>query len=81
MQYICKCKSILYRLIDEENPIARPKTLTWNGYYGLDEIYAWIDEKLAQYPGILTHHIVGKSYQGRDIRAVLLSHKPVTIFQ
>lgn len=75
MQYIL----IFHRLIDEENPAVRPKTLTWNAYYGLDEIYTWMDEKLAQYPGILTRHSVGKSYQGRDIRAVLLSHKPVTI--
>lgn len=57
-----------------------PKTFGWDAYYGLDEIYSWLDEKLIQHSNILSNYIVGKSYQGRDIRAVLLSHKEVIFF-
>lgn len=65
-------------MIDHENPANYSESLTWNAYYNLEKIYTWLDEKLAKHPKILTNLIVGKSFQGRDIRAVLLSHKPVT---
>lgn len=64
-------------MIDQENPVNYPESLSWNAYYNLEKIYTWLDEKIAQYPKILTNHIVGKSFLGEDIRAVLLSHKSV----
>lgn len=57
----------------------RPKAFGWDTYYDLNEIYGWLDEKIAAYPNILTGHTVGKSYLGREIRAVLLSHKEVKL--
>lgn len=49
----------------------------WENYHTLDEIYAWLDELLAEHPAILTPHLVGYSHEGREIRAVKLSHRSV----
>jgi carboxypeptidase A2 len=36
-------------------------------------VYAWIDELVAAYPKLLKTVVIGKTFQGKDIRAVLLS--------
>lgn len=67
-----------FSLIDKETPKAKPRAgFDWENYHTFDEIYAWLDELLAQYPTILTPHLVGYSYEGREIRAVKLSHREV----
>lgn len=55
----------------------RAGEMEWTNYHTLEEMYAWIDELLVKYPNILSLEQVGTSYQGREIRAVKLSHKPV----
>ncbi|KAJ6632757.1 Zinc carboxypeptidase A 1, partial [Pseudolycoriella hygida] len=66
----------LQDLIDRETPKVTPRAgFNWESYQSLDDIYAWLDELLAAYPGILSPHLVGYSYEGREIRAVKLSHK------
>lgn len=67
-----------YRLIDEEQPKIIPREFGWTAYYRLGEIYAWIDEKIRQYPKLLTNYTVGTTYENRTIRAVKLSYKPVS---
>jgi len=68
--------SNLQDLIDAETPKVTPRAgFGWENYHTMEEIYAWLDELLVQYPTILTPHLLGYSYEGREIRAVKLSHK------
>jgi len=67
----------LQSLIDGEQPLATNKSnrFDWNAYHNLETIYEWLDEQLDSFPNILTGYIIGKSFEGRPIRAVKLSHK------
>lgn len=69
--------SISYRLIEEELPSFRSFAhgFRWNDYYRLHAIYEWLDELLEKYPNVLTGYVYGKSYEGRPLRAVKVSHK------
>lgn len=49
----------------------------WKQYYNLSDIYNWLDQMLDKYPHLLTHYNYGKSYEGRPLRAVKISHKEV----
>lgn len=49
----------------------------WKKYYNLDAIYAWLDQLLEKYPKVLTNYNYGKSYEGRTLRAIKVSHKEV----
>jgi len=62
-------------LIDAESPSIRPKAFGWTAYNNYTEIYKWLDEILEANPSILSSHSVGTTFQGREIRAVKLSHK------
>lgn len=66
------------RFIDSEQPRIYSSAFGWKAYYRLEIIYQWLDEQIKQYPTLLTNLTVGKSYEGRTIRAVKLSHKKVT---
>jgi len=64
------------RLIDlENNTVRQLENFGWTSYYTYTEIYEWIDSLLLEYPDILTSHLVGSSFEGRQIRAVRLSRK------
>lgn len=66
------------RLIDREQPALRTKeAFLWRRYHTLDDIYAWIDTKVAEHSNILSNIDIGESHEGRTIRAVKLSHKTV----
>lgn len=69
-------------LIDEEKPRNKqPKALgdmDWTDYHDLDEIYAWMDELVAEYPSFLNISINGYSAEGRPIKMISLSKKPVS---
>lgn len=67
----------MYRLIDAEQPTERSTGFDWTSYETLESIYEWLDEKLLDYPSILTGMEVGQSYENRTIRAVRLSQKAV----
>ncbi|KAH8271012.1 hypothetical protein KR018_000178 [Drosophila ironensis] len=64
-------------LIDEEQvtPAADSATFGWTKYYELEEIEAWLDGILAAYPSVTEEFIVGKSYEGRNIRGIKISYK------
>lgn len=66
------------RLIDEEQPQSFSRaTFGWKRYYGLQDIYKWMDQMIAQYPDELTNYNIGKSYEKRPFRAIKLSRKSV----
>lgn len=69
-------KCTLHRLINNENP-ARSKRngFGWDSYHTLDEMYDWIDGLVEKHGEILSVEQVGDSYEGREVRAVKLSHK------
>ena len=73
--------SILFicRLIDEEQPatMSLNDDFGWKKYYDLDAIYGWLDQLVEKYPNVLTSYEYGKSYEGRPLRAVKVSHKKV----
>lgn len=66
------------QLIDEEQPESPSRaTFGWQRYYDLNDIYKWLDQMLKQYSNELTNYEIGKSYEGRTIRAIRVSRKPV----
>lgn len=69
----------LCRLIDHEEfqTMSFAEDYGWTKYYNLDATYKWLDQLLEKYPKILTNFNYGKSYEGRQLRAVKVSHKEV----
>ncbi|MDQ1008652.1 carboxypeptidase T [Streptomyces sp. V4I23] len=47
-------------------------------YHNYAEMTAEIDQRIAQYPAIMSKRVIGKSYQGRDIVAVKISDNVAT---
>ncbi|KAM8717744.1 hypothetical protein ACLKA7_004446 [Drosophila subpalustris] len=69
--------SNLQSLIDDEsveNTRAAP-TFGWTRYHNLAGIEAWLDEILATYPDVTEELVIGKSYEGRNIRGLKISYK------
>ncbi|XP_041969319.1 zinc carboxypeptidase-like [Aricia agestis] len=50
------------------------RSMQWNAYYTLDQIYAWLDDIARAYPNIVSIIIGGRSYEGRDIKGIKISH-------
>ncbi|XP_075982738.1 zinc carboxypeptidase-like [Anticarsia gemmatalis] len=50
------------------------RSMTWESYYTLEEIYAWLDDLVAANPGVASIIIGGKSHEGRDIKGIKISH-------
>lgn len=70
--------SIFHRLIDAEQPhTANYAGFGWTQYHNLSTIYDWLDQMLMKYPNIISNHIYGKSFEGRTLRAITVSHKKV----
>ncbi|MFE2284181.1 M14 family metallopeptidase [Streptomyces sp. NPDC059443] len=44
-----------------------------SNYHNYAEMSAEIDQRVAQYPSIMSKQVIGKSYQGRDIVAIKIS--------
>ena len=42
-------------------------------YHNHAEMSAEIDQRIAQYPNIMSKRVIGKSYQGRDLVAIKIS--------
>ncbi|MCX4527776.1 MULTISPECIES: M14 family metallopeptidase [unclassified Streptomyces] len=47
-------------------------------YHNYAEASAEIDQRIAQYPGIMSKRVIGKSYQGRDLVAIKISDNVAT---
>lgn len=67
-------------MIDEEKRPQQSRAIgiDWVAYYTLDEIYAWLDELLLEFPTILTPLVGGTTFEGRQIRGVKMSYKAVS---
>ncbi|XP_039434693.1 zinc carboxypeptidase-like [Culex pipiens pallens] len=65
----------LQKLFDDEQRKSKREGFEWENYHHLEEIYAWLDELLGQYPDVLTPITAGNSYEGRPIRGVKVSYK------
>lgn len=48
--------------------------MTWDAYYKLNDIYAWIDDLARTYPEIVNIIVGGISYEGREIKGLRISH-------
>jgi len=64
-------------LIDEESSssVQRDATFGWTSYHKLDRIYDWLDEILDSHSKIVSSFILGKSFEGREIRGIKISSK------
>lgn len=51
-------------------------SFNWDGYHNLEQIYAWLDELKELYPSVVTLVTIGTSYEGRDIRGIIIDFKP-----
>nr|XP_026494165.1 zinc carboxypeptidase-like [Vanessa tameamea] len=49
-------------------------SMSWDMYYTLDGINSWLANLITAYPGIAGLIIGGRSYEGRDIRGLKISH-------
>lgn len=66
---------MVFRLIDDEQVSSRDSgTFGWKQYYELAEIYEWLDNIFSTYPDVTEEFSIGKSYEGRDIRGIKISH-------
>lgn len=64
--------------MDLQTPITVPRAgYGWEIYHSLEEIYAFLDELLDQFPTVLSPFTVGYSYENREIRGVKLSRQEV----
>ncbi|XP_041969318.1 zinc carboxypeptidase-like [Aricia agestis] len=50
-------------------------SFNWEQYHSLATIHAWLDELQTMYPGIVTTVNVGSSYEGRQIKGVIIDFK------
>lgn len=50
-------------------------SFTWTNYHSLEEIHAWLDELKELYPDVVTLKTIGTSYEGRDIRGIIIDFK------
>ncbi|XP_058835789.1 carboxypeptidase B-like [Topomyia yanbarensis] len=48
-------------------------TISFDHFWTLDEIYAYLDELAVDYPSLVTVEIVGQTHEGRDIKAITIS--------
>ncbi|KAJ6623370.1 Zinc carboxypeptidase A 1 [Pseudolycoriella hygida] len=71
----------IQQLIDAEskrikrfNASAKGTDFGWKSYYELETIYAWLDHLAEKYSDVVTLINIGKSFEGRPIKGVKLSH-------
>jgi len=49
--------------------------MSWDSYQRIDTIYSWMDNLAARYPHKMKVEVVGKSWEGRDIRVVTVGNR------
>ncbi|XP_055681899.1 uncharacterized protein LOC129789271 [Lutzomyia longipalpis] len=62
------------KLIDNERPLITPRNMEWSDYHPLETIYSFLDDVIAQYPGVVSNVQIGSSTEGRPMRGVLISY-------
>jgi murein tripeptide amidase MpaA len=62
-------------LIDETTPMSRSKSFDFTSYHTLEEIYKNLDDLARQYPDKVRTVVGGRTYEGRQIKGVIVSFK------
>lgn len=69
---------VYYRVIDKEvvktYTRRNMRSMEWDAYYTLEDIYTWLDDLAAAYPSVVSIISGGYSYEGRDIKGIKISH-------
>jgi carboxypeptidase A len=68
----------LQTMIDNEgvaNTYSRQNRFGWSAYYTLDQMYDWMDSFASEHSKVASTFSIGKSYEGRDIKALKISYK------
>lgn len=50
--------------------------MTWNEYHSLDEINAWLDELVENYPDVVTEVSMGVSVENRTVKGIKINYNP-----
>ncbi|XP_047512876.1 zinc carboxypeptidase-like [Pieris napi] len=50
------------------------RSMRWDSYYTLDQINNWLDDLVARYSDVASIIVGGRTYEGRQIRGVKISH-------
>ncbi|XP_059619301.1 zinc carboxypeptidase-like [Phlebotomus argentipes] len=64
------------KLIDNERPAIAPRAsdMEWSDYHSLETIFEFLDDKIAENPGVVSNIEIGRSTEGRPMRGVLISY-------
>ncbi|XP_030028978.2 zinc carboxypeptidase-like [Manduca sexta] len=54
---------------------ARLGSFSWDRYYNLQQIHAWLDELVTLYPGVVSTQVIGRSLEGREIKGVIIDFR------
>lgn len=55
---------------------ADDEPLNWKKYYPLEKIYKWMDDLQKNNPDTVRVHTIGKSYEGLDMKGVVITFAP-----
>nr|XP_049704885.1 zinc carboxypeptidase A 1 [Helicoverpa armigera] len=70
----------IQELIDKEKKKrytrSNVKTMEWDDYYTLEDIYDWLDDLAKAFPDVVSTIVGGTSHEGRIIKGVKISHGP-----
>ncbi|XP_061401049.1 zinc carboxypeptidase-like [Musca vetustissima] len=69
----------LQEVLEQSMPVnmeSKNSTMTWTAYHPLADIYDWLDSLVIDNMLTITPYIIGKTYEGRSIKAVRISTKP-----
>lgn len=50
--------------------------MTWTAYYQIADIYTWMTQLILEHPNKVSVVSVGTSYEGRQIKGIVISFKP-----
>ena len=56
---------------------AQAGDFAYDKYHPLEEIHAWIDQMVQDYPSLASSFVVGKSYEKRDMKGLKISSSKV----
>lgn len=62
---------------NKERKTASAEDMNWEDYQSHETINEWVDSLQAEFPSLITVQEIGRSYEGRPIKLVKLSHNEV----
>ncbi|XP_049878168.1 zinc carboxypeptidase-like [Pectinophora gossypiella] len=77
--------SDLQKVIDDQLTPAKPKSrferesfhsMSWDRYYSLSEIHAWLDQLNTSYPNIVQTVTWGRSNENRELKGIIINYHP-----